>query len=55
MSARTVLGFRPQTGSLIDKKNIRDFEFSSDDTQKIIDWIDNKVMAGDAKRRGFEN
>lgn len=39
-SLGAVLGYRPQAGSLKGKKNQNNYRFTKDDTQAIIDWID---------------
>jgi len=42
-SLGSVLGFRPPQGSLTDKKNKRNYKFSSSDEGKIIDWINENL------------
>jgi len=38
-----VLGFRPQPGSLVGKRNKRNYKFSSADTNAIIEWINANI------------
>lgn len=38
-----VLGFRPPAGSLLGKKNQRNYKFSDDDTDQIVQWIDTNL------------
>jgi len=39
-----ILGFRPQRGSLLKKKNKRNYQFSQQDTQTIITWINDHLF-----------
>lgn len=39
-----VLGFRPPKGSLVDKKNKNNYKFSYEDEQKIINWINRRLL-----------
>ena len=43
-SLGAVLGFKPLKGSLVFKKNKRNYKFSPTDEQKIIDWINNNLI-----------
>lgn len=43
-SIGAVLGFRPITGSLNDKKNKRNYTFSLADKEKIIEWINKNLI-----------
>lgn len=38
-----VLGYRPQKGSLVGKKNQRNYSFSEADKLKIIEWINENL------------
>ena len=42
-SLGAVLGYRPPQGSLTDKKNKKNYKFSSSDERKIIDWINENL------------
>lgn len=42
-SIGALLGYRPPKGSLISKANKRNYKFSLDDTQKIINWINSSL------------
>ena len=42
-SLGAVLGYRPQQGSLSEKKNKRNYIFNSSDERKIIDWINENL------------
>lgn len=39
-----VLGFRPPIGSLLNKKNQRNYKFSKSDQENIIRWINNNLL-----------
>jgi hypothetical protein len=43
-SIGAVLGFRPIKGSLINKANKRNYTFSTDDENKIVAWINSKLL-----------
>jgi hypothetical protein len=43
-SLGAVLGYRPPEGSLLKKKNHRNFQFSGDDTDKIREWIKSRLF-----------
>ena len=43
-SIGAVLGHRPPKGSLLTKKNKRNYKFPEADEQKIIDWINDNLM-----------
>ena len=43
-SLGAVLGFRPPVGSLLNKKNKRNYKFSSADEAKIISWINDNLL-----------
>ena len=54
-SLGAVIGFRPPVGSLINKKNKRNYKFSSADEAKIISWInDNLLINWVEQPSGFE-
>ena len=38
-----ILGFRPPRGSLLNKKNQRNYKFSQQDTRTIIAWINDHL------------
>jgi len=38
-SIGAILGYRPQPGSLVGKRNQNNYRFPQDDTRKIVDWI----------------
>ena len=42
-SMGAVLGYRPQKGSLVGKKNQRNYSFSEADKLKIIEWINENL------------
>lgn len=42
-SIGAVLGYRPEKGSLANKKNKCNYKFSPEDTKKIISWIKNNL------------
>lgn len=42
-SIGAVLGHKPPKGSLVSKKNKRNYKFSSQDEQKIIKWINDNL------------
>jgi hypothetical protein len=42
-SLGAILGYRPPHGSLIEKKNKRNYKFNSADERKIIDWINDNL------------
>lgn len=58
-SIGALLGFRPQKGSLVTKKNKRNYKFSLTDEQKIIKWINENLNVSWIKCNGdfesFEN
>ncbi len=41
-----ILGYRPPRGSLVGKKNQRNYRFSGPDTLAIVDWIESHVQVG---------
>lgn len=41
-----VLGYRPEPGSLRDKKNKNNYKFSPANTQQIRNWIDQHLLIG---------
>ncbi|MGH9316984.1 MAG: GIY-YIG nuclease family protein [Thermoanaerobaculia bacterium] len=41
-----ILGFRPPRGSLIGKKNTRNYTFAREDTNSIVAWIDAHLSVG---------
>jgi hypothetical protein len=43
-SMGAVLGYCPPAGSLIDKKNKRNYKFSVEDAQKIISWFNENLL-----------
>jgi len=43
-SLGAILGYRPPQGSLIDKKNKRNYKFNASDERKIIDWINENLI-----------
>jgi hypothetical protein len=43
-SIGAVLGFAPEPGSLIDKKNQNNYTFSSDNEKKIIQWMNQNLV-----------
>ncbi len=43
-SIGAILGFRPLKGSLVAKKNKRNYKFSNTDEQKIINWINDNLV-----------
>lgn len=43
-SIGAVLGYRPPKGSLVTKKNKRNYKFSKTDEQKIIKWINDNLQ-----------
>jgi hypothetical protein len=43
-SIGAILGFRPPKGSLVDRKNKRNYTFSHSDESKIIGWINNNLI-----------
>jgi|APSaa5957512535_1039671.scaffolds.fasta_scaffold28646_2 hypothetical protein len=43
-SIGAVLGFEPPKGSLVHKKNKRNYTFSISDERKIIDWINHNLL-----------
>lgn len=43
-SMGAVLGFRPEPGSLVGKKNKNNYTFSSKDEQSIISWINKNLL-----------
>ena len=42
-SIGAILGFRPERGSLREKKNKRNYKFKPEDQTKIIKWIDDNL------------
>ncbi len=38
-----ILGYRPETGSLIGKKNKNNYKFSKTNTESICEWIDKNI------------
>ena len=44
-SIGAVLGFRPEKGSLLDKKNKRNYKFNEVDENKIIQWMNENLFA----------
>lgn len=45
-SLGAVLGYRPEFGSLIGMKNQNNYEFSEEDKQSIIEWIEQNIEVG---------
>lgn len=45
-SIGAVLGFRPQKGSLVGKRNQNNYKFNEQDTKAIIEWINNNLEIG---------
>ena len=43
-SVGAVLGFLPPKGSLVNKANKKNYRFSEDDTQKIIEWMKKSLL-----------
>ena len=43
-SLGAILGFRPPINSLAEKKNKRNYKFSTSDEEKIIDWINENLL-----------
>jgi hypothetical protein len=43
-SLGAILGYRPQEGSLNEKKNKRNYSFRKADEHLIIDWINNNLL-----------
>ena len=43
-SLGAILGYRPETGSLNNKKNKRNYTFSSPDKQRIINWFNRNLL-----------
>ena len=43
-SLGAILGFRPPSGSLVEMSNKKNYRFSSIDTQKIINWINENLI-----------
>lgn len=43
-SIGAILGYRPLKGSLVAKKNKRNYKFSNTDEQKIINWINDNLV-----------
>lgn len=43
-SIGAVLGFKPTQGSLINKKNKRNYTFRAEDEKKIISWINSNLL-----------
>jgi len=43
-SIGAVLGYRPERGSLQNKKNKRNYKFSFHDEQEIIQWMNNNLL-----------
>jgi len=43
-SIGTVLGYLPPKGSLVEKKNKRNYKFSPEDEEKIIDWMNTNLV-----------
>lgn len=43
-SIGAMLGYRPPTGSLIGKGNMRNYKFTPSDSQEIIGWIDSNLI-----------
>lgn len=43
-SIGAVLNFRPEKGSLLEKKNKRNYKFSSNDEKEIINWINKNLL-----------
>lgn len=42
-SIGAVLGYKPPKSSLVDKSNKRNYRFSKDDNEKIIEWINQNL------------
>ena len=43
-STGAMLGYRPPKGSLVHRKNKRNYKFSTVDEQKIIDWMNSNLL-----------
>lgn len=43
-SIGTVLGYRPLAGSLIGKRNVRNYTFTPEDNHAIIEWINTNLL-----------
>ena len=43
-SVGAVLGYLPPKGSLVNKQNKKNYRFSEDDTQKIIEWMRTSLL-----------
>jgi hypothetical protein len=43
-STGAMLGYRPPKGSLIHRKNKRNYKFSTADEQKIIEWMNSNLL-----------
>lgn len=58
-SIGAVLGYRPEPGSLLNKKNQNNYTFSQDDEKKIIKWINQNLIvnwiATEGDLKGIEN
>ena len=42
-SIGAILSYRPAVGSLVKKRNQNNYKFTKEDTEKIIDWIDENL------------
>lgn len=43
-SIGAILGYLPPKGSLVNKENKKNYKFSNEDTQKIIEWMKNSLL-----------
>lgn len=51
-SIGAVLGYRPEKGSLKDKKNKKNYSFCTKDEQKIIEWINSNLLVNWVEYKG---